>query len=78
MRCVTIHLCQCFVRVKAVVSCEYDSSSSSDDSRGGPYVSIRKSSPVASIHKCVWELFFRFILQTWEQEGHWEIEFVSV
>ena len=51
VRCVIIHLCLC-----DAYSCEFDVTSSYDDSRGVPYGSGEKSSPVASIRRCVWGL----------------------
>ena len=50
VRCVTSHLCQCFVCVKYVLSCESDVPSSDDDSRVDIDGSVRKSSMVPPIH----------------------------
>ena len=76
--CVTSQLCWCFVCLKAVHSFEYGITYYYNDSRGGPDVSGEKSSPVASICRCVWEMLIRLIIQTWKQEGRCETDFVSV
>ena len=78
VRCVTSNLWWCFVWLKDVLSCESVVPSASDDSRGGPQVSRGKSTLVASICGCVWELLIKIILHTWKQRGSWEPEFVSV
>ena len=74
--CITSHLYQCFFCLKAVHRCESDVPSSSDDSRGGPYGTGGKYSPVCSICICVGGLLIIPILQDWEQEGRWETEFL--
>ena len=78
MSCETSHLCQFFVCFKAVRSCESELPSSFDDPIGGLDGSGVTSSLVASIRRCVWDMLMKLILQTWEQEGRQETDFVSV
>ena len=78
VRCVTSHLCQCFVRLKAVRSCESNVASSFNDFTGGIDGSRGRYNPVASIHRRVGELLTKLILQNWDQEGRCETAFVSV
>ena len=57
--CVTRHLCQCYVLLKDLRSCESNVPSSSDDSRGGLDDFGGKSIPVVSIRRGVWEFLYK-------------------
>ena len=62
VRGLTIYLCQCFVYLKAVRICESCLPFSSNDSRGGPYGSGGKFSPVFLSLDVSGELLIRLIM----------------